>query len=483
MAFKTMFCLLLPVALTTFIFSIVFIFQYKAFDIDNKLFSEIENNINNKLIYSFRRSIICDLDETKLVFGNWDGTKVGCHCEGMIYEGECAEDLIKQGCKSIPAHNKINYSMINSKYICTKSSSTTYKELLLKTNQIIEKNQICPNNYKSCGQIDTLGRKFCVKKEDSCPINKKIIEHSDYKEDLENFFDIGHLGYNNSSDDEEGQILSIFKINQNLPCLNPSEKFWDYHYILEPDNQRCKTEIKNEVYDKRYELLSNYTLSKYDLYKENSIMEKMPYIDEASLNKIKNDKVYLFGRNFIGFDTNFLEKFDYNTLISKQNKSNNCNLAMLIILILILAIILLAFIIYISILLKINQCSLLDKCGLNCEGCQELKCEFTTFLKVGFAFLVILHLIFFIICCIIIDCIRKIQSILDIDGSDEFLCELVKQFFEEYSVNKTFSLVIIILFCMQLPAFICGICYAHCCDGDACSNCCDDCDFSDKGDF
>ena len=475
MAFKIMFCLLLPVALVTFVFSIVFIFQYEKFDIDNKLFSEIENNINNKLIYSFRRSIICDFDETKLIFGNWDGTEVGCYCEGMIYENECSEDLIKQGCKSIPAHNKVNYSMINSNYICIKSSSATYKHLLLETNQIIEKNQNCPNNYKSCGQIDTLGRKFCVKEEDSCPINRKIIEQSDNKEDLENLFDIGNLGYNNSLNEEEDQILSIFKINQNLPCLNPSEKFWDYHYILEPENQRCKTEIKNEVYDKRYELLSNFTLSKYQLYKENSIMEKMPYIDEASLNKIKNDKVYLFGRNFIGFDKNFLEKFDYNTLISKQNKSNNCNLAMLIALLAILSIILIAFIIYIAILLKINQCSILDKCGSTCDGCKELNCEFTTFLIVSFVFLVILHIIFFIICCIIIDCLRKIDSILDIGASDEFLCELVKQFFEEHSVNKTFSVVIIILFCMQLPAFLLGISCAHFCYDDACGDCCDDC--------
>ena len=61
------------------------------------------------------------------------------------------------------------------------------------------------------------------------------------------------------------------------------------------------------------------------IYKENAILEKISYIDDVSLDKIKNDKIYFFGRNFIGLDKKELKKYDYDKLISKQNLSNSRN--------------------------------------------------------------------------------------------------------------------------------------------------------------
>ena len=99
---------------------------------------EIEKTLNSKLIYSFKNKTICELDEEELVLGAWDRTKVGCYCAGSIYNYECSEELIKQDCKTIPSHKKINYTMINSNYICVKKSTLTYRDLL-KNGQIIEK--------------------------------------------------------------------------------------------------------------------------------------------------------------------------------------------------------------------------------------------------------------------------------------------------------------------------------------------------------
>ena len=47
----------------------------------------------------------------------------------------------------------------------------------------------------------------------------------------------------------------------------------------------------------------------------------MQNIDEANLNKIKKDKVYLYSRNFLGIDINELEKsgITYDKLISSQD--------------------------------------------------------------------------------------------------------------------------------------------------------------------
>ena len=122
-----------------FILSIIFIFPYKKYDDDsNEIAYEIEKTLNSKLIYSFKNKTICELDEEELVLGAWDRTKVGCYCAGSIYNYECSEELIKQDCKTIPSHKKINYTMINSNYICIKKSTLTYRDLL-KSGQIIEK--------------------------------------------------------------------------------------------------------------------------------------------------------------------------------------------------------------------------------------------------------------------------------------------------------------------------------------------------------
>ena len=57
---------------------------------------------------------------------------------------------------------------------------------MLKNGQIIEKENNCNDNYKSCGIVDTLERKLCVKNSDSCPINRRMIE--DNNTNNENFF-------------------------------------------------------------------------------------------------------------------------------------------------------------------------------------------------------------------------------------------------------------------------------------------------------
>ena len=313
-----------------FISSSIFIFTYQKYDDDlNEIIYQIEKTLNSKLIYSFKNKTLCDYDEDELVLGTWDGTKVGCSCAGSIYNYECSEELIKQGCKTIPSHKEINYAMINSNFICVKKSTLSYKDLL-KTEQIIEKSNNCPDNYKSCGTIDTLERKFCVQNSDSCPINKRMIEDNTNTND-ENLFDAINIlnEYEYLNNGEEDQILSIFTLSQKIPCINPLEKSWDYHYILEKESDKCETEINKQKFDNRYEILSNYTTKKYQLYLENTILDKLPYIDNITLNKMKKEEVYLFGRRLTGLDKDILDNFDYNRLISKENLSNQCNKIML----------------------------------------------------------------------------------------------------------------------------------------------------------
>ena len=151
-------CLIFWTFTTTIIaLSLALLFGFEKYEFENELFFQIENIINYKLIYSFKKSSLCNIVEVELDLGIWDGTKYGCYCEGMIYDYKCSKDLISQGCKSIPSHNPTNYKMINSNYICIKKSSLSSKDLLIGTEQIKENNNNCSQKFnKSCGIIGTI---------------------------------------------------------------------------------------------------------------------------------------------------------------------------------------------------------------------------------------------------------------------------------------------------------------------------------------
>ena len=85
---------------------------------------------------------------------------------------------------------------------------------------------------------------MCVKEDEPCPIDDSIINTNEYEDIL---FDIFNIGPSNSKDNKENKILSIFKLNQKMPCINPTETYWNYHYILEAENKKCTTGIKNKI--------------------------------------------------------------------------------------------------------------------------------------------------------------------------------------------------------------------------------------------
>ena len=437
-----------------------FTFTYEKYDDDfNEIIYQIEKTLNSKLIYSFKNKTLCDLDEDELVLGTWDGTKVGCYCAGSIYNYECTEDLIKQECKTIPAHKKINYTMINSNYICVKKSTLSYRELL-KTEQIIEKENNCPDNYKSCGIIDTLERKLCVKNSDSCPINKRMIEDNNNANDKYYFDAINILNeYEYLNNGEEGQILSIFTLNQKMPCIHPLEKSWDNHYILEKDSEKCETEINKQIFDNRYETLSKYKTKKYQLYLENSILDKLLYIDNIAINKLKNEEIYLFGRRLTGLDKNILDNFDYNRLISKENLSNQCNKFMVYCLIGFGGILAIMAVIIIIVQFGINKIGIKDF-SLECDGLDKKKHGrvIKETLRIGLILAILLFFVFSILIFIIFDSYKSIENIINIKTSDDILSKIINEEFEKYDGNYIYSLLFIIFFSLMLIPFLISPC-------------------------
>ncbi len=278
-----------------------YFFINPKYDFENNLVvQEIKSNLNGKLIYSLRQSLTCEYDEEKLILGKWDGTTNGCDCQGFIEINKCSKEQIKQDCETIFSVEPISYTVFNSKYFCAKTSKLNYKELLL-SDQVVSKNENCSYNYKSCGKIDTFERKFCVRKNESCPLN------------------INNFTKKIGNDNEEVRLLTIIKLGQTQPCINISEKYWDYYYVLEHKSQRC-SQIKGKLYDDRYITITDITTNKLQLYYDNHITNELKDITEYILKKMKNDTIYLYGRNFLGFDNK--NSFNYDELLNNQETIN-----------------------------------------------------------------------------------------------------------------------------------------------------------------
>ena len=295
----------------------VFTFIFIEYDFNNHpIAQEIENSIDGKPIMSINLKSACSPNEEILVFGEWDGTKEGCKCGDTFKSNDMCVKAYGAGhteCNTINPVPPIKYKKIKSKYICVKKYYRTYKELL-KSKQIISKNKECPLNYKSCGIIDTLERQLCFMNGEDCPITIEYFRNMNSNSNLI-LKDKPFKTLNNS------QIISLIKIHEYTPCINPSEKNWRYNYILQ-DNRTCNTKILDNLLDYRYEEIPTFATTKYELYKDNEID------DEYNNYDLERVIVNLYGRSFMGFEGKKIDNFSYKNLLSYQKSSNRCRIGM-----------------------------------------------------------------------------------------------------------------------------------------------------------
>ena len=425
--------ILIILALGYFTTSIVFSFKYIQYDFENNQFiKEIESSLNGKPIIGLELSPILEKGKEKLSFGQWDGISDGCNCSNTIKSGICS-DNDKKKCRDIKKIVPKQYFKINSSYFYIKRYSKTYRQLL-EEKKILPKNTECPSNYKSCGIIDTLERQLCLEIEEECPINVEYMNNLIYNDinlflDKENILNENKLHNNNFSYDDNNQILSIFKISEGTPCIDPKEKNWKYHYQLEPKTKNCTNIIMNQKFDKRYIQLIKFETSKYELYKDNDIKD---FKEEYS----KNETVYLYARNIIGFAGEKVKKFSYNELISLQKRSNRCGFGMKV-----LTYIMIGFISFPIFFL----CGMAQNPGASCDE-KGMGCFLSFYIGGTIISIIGAFLINIIFSIIIFVSYIKIESILDITESDMFTNELIKIIMNEYSRNFRFSLAITIIF-------------------------------------
>ena len=373
------------------IYGYFFTFSY---DLENnQIINVIEDSLNGKLIYSFRNSTECKSNEEEIIIDRFEGTPEFCSCYGTYMGiGKCGENQINN-CKTINSLPSNDFTMINSQHICVIKSDKSYKDLL-KKNEIISEDKECPSNYKSCGIIDTLKRKLCVKDNGNCPLTISNIENNN----------------GNSS-----QILFLFRLRPDYPCINPNEKNWNYHGDLSPLTKLC-TES-----DTRYERIDKFNTNLFDLYKENNILSTLPSYNE---NELRKESIYLYARNFLGINEEKASQFSKENILSKSKLIDNCNIAMKIV----------------TFILIIPVCCL-GGGGASSGGgdCGDIM------LGLLAVYTVPASIIYFILSIIIFVNNNALSSMLDF-GSDEYMNSAIKTLLTGNYVNFALPLTTIIVF-------------------------------------
>ena len=198
-------------------------------------FREMNENFNGVPIYSLNSN--CN---NPLVLGYWAGTRAVCDCRGIydkdisnpngFTKGKCDYNETRAKCINydrIPAINFIKYEGFS---FCINEGKNVSKYKYYLENSV-SKNEECAIGFKSCGYLDTLDQKLCIKIDEECPINDLIINKEE--EGPKDYITIPlnnnkYLHYTNKNN--QSHIITQLKLNEyNQPCIYPGEFSWKYH--------------------------------------------------------------------------------------------------------------------------------------------------------------------------------------------------------------------------------------------------------------
>ena len=216
-------------------------------------------------------------------------------------------------------------SKIYSYYICRDNTMFTYEDLLFKSMPLYDLNgnkNICPNNLKKCGILDTKNNILCLPQDYKCPYNDLSIQSTSGDNTvLVNSNNNYYLKYSNSDDKK---IFSSIFISENQPMNHE----WDI-YVRETYEDIDEEDIikRRRLTKKDFELVcdkDDNTYSKINInFQVNEILENnniYSNILTSELNKDQNLNIY--ARNYIGFK-DYDELLDFKKFFNEKDPMDN----------------------------------------------------------------------------------------------------------------------------------------------------------------
>ena len=278
------------------VFHLVSYFYIKKTDFNN-----IFDTFESSPLFNFRIDTNCGSYD-HIIFHVWEGRNE------YYFNGKNIEAQIV---------DKTDITKINGYMFCYKKK--TYKELLYN-GQIIKKDEECGNKYPiNCGIIDTLEQKLCIKNDENCPLYDIGIgvKNDDINYEYNNN---ANVYYNKDNYKGEKKIIGKLILNDGQPCYNLYEKLWKKFSWREAaeNHLKCDLKIFGKLNDDRYESQGDITYRQ--IYKDNLSKTSKDLLVE----NIKNEKVSLYKRVFLGIDKECDEQTDiskdqYKKLIDNQD--------------------------------------------------------------------------------------------------------------------------------------------------------------------
>ena len=264
-------------------------------------FGNLFDTLESSPLFDFEINKIKYCLDSHIIFHKWEGRKKG----KFYYNHGIRYKTITVG--------ETNIEKINGYRFCYKHIS--YKNLLYN-GQIIKNEDDCPEKYnKTCGIIDTLNQKLCIKFEERCPLydvgigQLNAIDNND--NDNYNYNIDSNIYYNNDNyDNPNKKIIGKLILNEGQPCYRLNEKLWRKFDSDEggENHLKCELEIFGKLNDDRYENKGDIT------YKQLYIDNLSKYNYELVKNDLKDEKVNLYKREFLGIN----KSCDANSNINKD---------------------------------------------------------------------------------------------------------------------------------------------------------------------
>lgn len=281
----------------------------------------IENFRDHPLMEISEMFSSCPGNQNQITFGTWPGTKHGCNCLGRYPETSCYNRLCTgicsfnetyAGCHDVYSTSSVDINVWKGKRLCSSQVQYNYEYLL---NKSVKEGENCPDKYKKCGKLDYMKNILCYPINEDCPINHLVVTQSstsptEYKYQTVPLTNGYYIHYTNQAIDNF-VVRSKIKDGDELPCIDSSEHNDLGPYYILNEGGKCSITYNNHLFNPYYSKLD--TSSKYDVYQQNGIIDKIYYLPEYPLHSLYQYHYSISQGKFIGFDKTCKTKYQITT--------------------------------------------------------------------------------------------------------------------------------------------------------------------------
>ena len=239
------------------------------------------------------------------IFSYWEG--MNSIRERLCLNYFCTSYKYKSLVPSVPGFDLTIWK--NTTFI---SQNYTYHNYLSLLKQAKPQDEPCDEGYKQCGILDSFNQKLCLLEHETCPLNQIELSKSPTPSDIFTNKDVvnttllnDNVTYLHTSNAEiNSRVIIGIVLGPRSFCFDFDERKLGppyYSYDRSSSRGECTSHFGYET-DFHYTSLDKQ--SKFQVYNEIGIISKIQdFINyNYPLKELKNYNLYLYKRNYVGFN-------------------------------------------------------------------------------------------------------------------------------------------------------------------------------------